>query len=152
MRDWIRTIGLLLPLKLRKQPRLRRLLPALLQHTIAAAQAAESLKERLKEESRHIGQREALESLLRGQLGDGRIYIGDGEAPRVAVIGETGTGRETRASAGPDHLLTLPGEGTFSEGSDFVVHVAAGTDSATVRTIVKRYIFAGLTFAVRQDL
>ena len=53
MRNWNNTIGLLMPVKLQRSVKLRRLLQMLLSRTVDDALKAESRKEAIKAEHRH---------------------------------------------------------------------------------------------------
>ena len=64
MRNWNNTIGLLMPVKLQRSVKLRRLLQMLLSRTVDDALKAESRKEEIKAEHRHIGQGAVLLQLL----------------------------------------------------------------------------------------
>lgn len=153
MRNWNNTIGLLLPVKLQRSVKLRRLLQMLLSRTVDDALRAERRKEELKAEHLHIGQAAVLLSLLRERFGQ-TVTLSGQEDGQVVLVGARGgdyerwaTGSRVAASSGHDALI-VPSVANSDVGVDFVVTVDAGTDVAAVSAMVRRYAFAGVGFRV----
>ncbi len=153
MRNWNNTIGLLLPVRLQRSVKLRRLLQLLLSRTVGDALRAERRKEELKAEHLHIGQSAVLLTLLRERFGQ-TVSLSGQEDGRVVLLGSRGSGYERWATgskvsaAGDQEALIVPSVANSDVGVDFVVTVDAGTDVAAVKALVKRYAFAGIGFRI----
>lgn len=155
MRNWNNTIGLLLPVKLQRSIKLRRLLQVLLSRTVDDALRAEQRKEAMKAEHRHIGQGAVLLGLLNEQFGPGVTLSGQ-EDGLVVLVGARGSDYERWATAsrvatsdGHDALI-VPSVANSDVGVDFVVTVPSGSDVAAVKALVRRYVFAGVGFRVQE--
>ena len=155
MRNWNNTIGLLLPVKLQRSVKLRRLLQVLLSVTVGDALRAEQRKEAMKAEHRHIGQGAVLLGLLNEQFGPGVTLSGQ-EDGLVVLVGARGSDYErwataSRVATSSGHsALIVPSVANSDVGVDFVVTVPAGSDVAAVKALVRRYVFAGVGFRVQE--
>lgn len=153
MRNWNNTIGLLLPVKLQRSVKLRRLLQVLLSRTVDDALRAERKKEELKSEHLHIGQSAVLLSLLRERFGQ-TVTLSGQEDGQVVLVGARGGDYERWATASrvatsnSHEALIVPSVANSDVGVDFVVTVDAGTDVSAVKALVRRYVFAGVGFRV----
>jgi len=149
MRNWNNTIGLLLPVKLQRSARLRRLLQVLLSRTVDDALKAERRKEEVKAEHRYIGQGPVLLGLLRERFGQTVTLTGQ-EDGQVVLVGARGSDYERWASASKvaRGALIVPSVANSDVGTDFLVTVDAGTDVGAVSALVRRYALAGVGFKV----
>ena len=151
MRNWNNTIGLLMPVKLQRSVKLRRLLQMLLSRTVDDALKAESRKEEMKAEHRHIGQGGVLLQLLRERFGNTVTMSGQEDGLVVLVGARDGDPQYWKfasASRVATDALIVPSVANSDVGVDFVVTVDAGTDVAAVKALIKRYVFAGVGFRV----
>lgn len=151
MRNWNNTIGLLMPVKLQRSVKLRRLLQMLLSRTVYDALKAESRKEEIKAEHRHIGQGAVLLQLLRERFGNTVTMSGQEDGLVVLVGARDGDPQYWKfasASRVATDALIVPSVANSDVGVDFVVTVDAGTDVAAVKALIKRYVFAGVGFRV----
>jgi hypothetical protein len=151
MRNWNNTIGLLMPVKLQRSVKLRRLLQMLLSRTVDDALKAESRKEAIKAEHRHIGQGAVLLQLLRERFGNTVTMSGQEDGLVVLVGAREGDPQYWKfasASKVATNALIVPSVANSDVGVDFVVTVDAGTDVAAVKALVRRYVFAGVGFRV----
>lgn len=151
MRNWNNTIGLLMPVKLQRSVKLRRLLQMLLSRTVDDALKAESRKEEIKAEHRHIGQGAVLLQLLRERFGNTVTMSGQEDGLVVLVGARDGDPQYWKFASDSmvaTNALIVPSVANSDVGVDFVVTVDAGTDVAAVKALIKRYVFAGVGFRV----
>ncbi len=142
--NWLRTILLMLPIRLRKSRFFFALIYALTAYTRRKYDEQEAYIKELVSQMRYTSQYKSLEALLKHRFGEEVEIVDDEQLDNITFVVPDNLNENSFVP-----MLVRPDKDVVIK-RDFIILVPAGVDTNKVKEFVERYVFCGIYFEVKE--
>lgn len=142
--NWLRTILLMLPIRLRKSRFFFALIYALTAYTRKKYDEQEAYIKDLISQMRYTSQYKSLKALLKYRFEENVEIVDDEQLDNITFVLPDNLNENSFLP-----MLVRPDKDVFIK-RNFIILVPVGVDTNKVREFVERYVFCGIYFEVRE--